>query len=65
MQAKFFPYECEDITPEGARLVAWKYKDVYQRPSEVIIKGTQIKKGDYVDLAFVHTPAAVTITLEG
>jgi hypothetical protein len=57
MQTKFFSYVCHAVTDEGARLVGYYDKDFEDRPPAIILKGADMKKGDKLELAFVHHPA--------
>jgi hypothetical protein len=57
MQTKFFTYGCYSVADEGARLVGYYDKDFKDRAPAIIIKGTDIKQGDEVELAFVNHPA--------
>ena len=59
MQTKFFKYTCYSVTDEDARLVGYYDKDADQRPPAIVMKleGLDIKKGDDIELAFVHHPA--------
>lgn len=58
MQTKFFTYVCHSVTDEDARLVGYYDKDFEDRPPAIIMKGADMKKGDEIELAFVHHPAA-------
>ena len=57
MQTKFFKYTCHSVTDEGARLVGYFGMGVEDRPPAIVMKGVDMKKGDEVELAFVHHPA--------
>ena len=57
MQTKFFSYVCHAVTDEGARLVGYYDKDFEDRPPAIRVKGADMKKGDKLELAFVHHPA--------
>ena len=58
MRTKFFPYTCRFVNDEGAWLSAYYDKDFAQRPAGMMIKGSEIKKGDEISIAFLEQPAS-------
>jgi len=57
MRTKFFLYHCRFVNDEGAWLTGYYDKDGDARPPAMMVKGSGIKEGDEISIAFLEHPA--------